>query len=204
MYTNLKAYIDRLSTDSIPIERKEILQQLVDYIHMRRIRKAPIRLNFICTHNSRRSHLCQVWAQAMGHYYDLDALQCYSAGTEATALFPMAAESLTVAGFQISTLSDGKNPIYAISYGENEHPIIGFSKTLDHAFNPKADFAAIMTCDSANEACPVVRGSEVRIPVTYEDPKAFDNSPQQSEKYQERCFQIANEMKFIFSNIPTS
>jgi arsenate reductase len=126
---------------------------------------------------------------------------CYSGGTEATALFPMVAETLQRSGFQINKISKNENPVYSIKFTANEHPIIGFSKKLDDDFNPKSEFAAIMTCDSANEACPFVSGAEKRIPITFEDPKAFDNTPQQAEKYNERSLQIATEMLYVFSQV---
>jgi arsenate reductase (thioredoxin) len=197
----IEQVINSLNTASISSERKEILQNLIDYIQSKVDLKETVRINFICTHNSRRSHLSQVWAQTMATYFGIENVFCYSGGTEATALFPMAAKTLENSGFQIQTLSEGKNPVYAIKYAENEHPIIGFSKKLDDDFNPKSDFAAIMTCDSANEACPIVFGASIRIPIMFLDPKAFDNTPQQAEKYQERSLQIATELKYVFSKI---
>lgn len=190
-----------LKTASICNERKLILQPLIDYIQAKVSDNKNVNLNFICTHNSRRSHLSQVWAQAVAHYYDVKNVYSYSGGTEATALFPMAAKTLNQAGFQINMLSEGNNPVYGIKYAENEHPIIGFSKTYDHQFNPQNDFAAIMTCSQADEACPFIPGAEKRIPVKYDDPKTFDNTPLQAEKYQERSNQIATEMLYVFSQI---
>lgn len=186
---------------NIAEDRKTTLQPLIDFIQEKVQAHQPIRINFICTHNSRRSHLSQIWAQTMAVYFNINHVNCYSGGTEATALFPMVAETLTKQGFDIQKLSDTSNPVYAISYSDNEPPIIGFSKRLDDAFNPKSEFAAIMTCDSANEACPFVPGAEKRIPITFEDPKAFDNTPQQAEKYLERSIQIASEMHYVFSQI---
>ena len=193
--------IDSLKINTISNERKQTLQPLIDYIQSKITENKNANLNFICTHNSRRSHLSQVWAQAAAHYYQIKNVYCYSGGTEATALFPMAAKTLEQAGFEIEALSEGKNPVYAIKYAANEHPIVGFSKTFDHPFNPKSEFAAIMTCSHADANCPFIPGAEKRIPVKYDDPKAFDNTPQQAEKYQERSNQIASEMLFIFSKI---
>lgn len=201
IFNDIELVINSLNTASISSERKEILQNLIDYIQSKVDLKETVRINFICTHNSRRSHLSQVWAQTIAYSLDIQNVICYSGGTEATAMFPMAAKTLENSGFQIQTLSEGKNPVYAIKYAENEHPIIGFSKKLDDDFNPKTGFAAIMTCDAANEACPFVVGAEKRIPITFLDPKAFDNTPQQAEKYQERSVQIATEMLFVFSNV---
>ncbi|MDP2089388.1 MAG: protein-tyrosine-phosphatase [Flavobacteriaceae bacterium] len=189
------------SKATITNERKQILQALIDYIQSKVTENKNVNLNFICTHNSRRSHLSQVWAQAAAHYYKIKNVYCYSGGTEATALFPMAAKTLELAGFEINTLSEGKNPVYSIKYAENEPPIIGFSKTFDNPFNPQSEFATIMTCSQADAGCPFIPGAEKRIPVKYDDPKSFDNTPQQAEKYQERSNQIATEMLFVFSQI---
>tara|TARA_R110001592_G_scaffold232725_6_gene490159 strand:- start:1797 stop:2408 length:612 start_codon:yes stop_codon:yes gene_type:complete len=201
MFIEIETFIKNLKPETISDERKEILKPLTEFIQTKVLNQEEIRLNFICTHNSRRSHLSQVWAQTMAFYFNIKNVFCYSGGTEATAMFPMAAETLKNAGFDIKPLSEGKNPVYRIKYADNEHPMIGFSKKLDDDFNPKSKFAAIMTCDSANEACPFVFGAEKRIPVTFEDPKAFDNTPQQAEKYQERSIQIATEMFYVFSQI---
>jgi arsenate reductase len=201
LFQDIENLIKSLNTESISKERKAILQPLIDCIQSKHTNGKDIRINFICTHNSRRSHLSQVWAQTMAHYFNIKHVTCYSGGTEATAVFPMVAETLKMQGFQILKRSEDNNPIYAIKYSENEHPVIGFSKRLDDDFNPKSEFIAIMTCDSANEACPFVPGAEKRIPITFEDPKAFDNTPQQAEKYMERSLQIATELKYIFSNI---
>ncbi len=201
LFKQIEKTIASLNLDAISNERKQILQPLIDYIQTKVTENKNANLNFICTHNSRRSHLSQVWAQAAAHFYNLKNVYCYSGGTEATALFPMAAKTLEKAGFEIEVLSEGKNPVYAIKFDKNEHPIIGFSKTFDDPFNPKSEFAAIMTCSDADANCPFIPGAEKRIPVKYDDPKAFDNTPQQAEKYEERSNQIAVEMLYVFSKI---
>lgn len=201
LFQQIENLIKNLKPETISDERKAVLQPLTDFIQSKVSNHQEIRINFICTHNSRRSHLSQVWAQIMANYFNIKNVFCYSGGTEATALFPMVAETLQNSGFQIKTISKNENPIYSIKYADNEHPIIGFSKKLDDDFNPKSEFVAIMTCDSANEACPFVPGAEKRIPITFEDPKVFDNTPQQAEKYNERSLQIATELFYVFSQI---
>lgn len=187
--------------EEITFERKNILQPLIDFIQLKVKNQEDIRLNFICTHNSRRSHLSQIWAQTAAHYYGIKNVFCYSGGTEATALFPKVTETLKNTGFKIQKLSEGNNPVYAIKFAENESPVIGFSKTYDDEFNPESGFSAIMTCSQADGGCPFITGAEKRIPITFDDPKAFDNTPQQAEKYQERSLQIATEMFYVFSQI---
>ena len=201
LLSEIENVIKELNPQTISSERKAVLQPLTDFIQSKVSNQQEIRINFICTHNSRRSHLSQVWAQTMANYFNIKNVFCYSGGTEATALFPMVVETLQKSGFQISKISQNENPVYSIKYTDNEHPIIGFSKKLDDDFNPKSEFVAIMTCDSANEACPFVPGAEKRIPITFEDPKAFDGTPQQEEKYKERSLQIATELFYVFSQI---
>ncbi|MEO1012424.1 MAG: protein-tyrosine-phosphatase [Bacteroidota bacterium] len=203
VFPEIESTIKALDPRTISNERRAVLRPLLDFIKSKASKHQEIRINFICTHNSRRSHLCQVWAQTLANYFNVQNVFCYSGGTEATALFPKVAETLKKSGFLIQTISDGNNPVYSIKYANDEHPIVGFSKKLDDDFNPKTGFGAIMTCDSANEACPFVPGAETRIPITFEDPKAFDNTPQQAEKYQERSLQIATELFYVFSQINT-
>ena len=201
LFLEIETTIETLNPKNISEERKAILQPLIDFIQLKVLNSQEIRINFICTHNSRRSHLSQVWAQTIANYFNIKNVFCYSGGTEVTALFPMVAETLQNSGFQINTISKNDNPVYSIKYADNEHPIIGFSKKLNDDFNPKSGFCAVLTCDSANEACPIVFGAEKRIPITFEDPKVFDDTPQQAEKYNERSLQIATEMFYVFSQI---
>lgn len=201
LYPEITKQIEALGTNAISDERKAVLSPLADFIQSKKSSNEDIRLNFICTHNSRRSHLSQVWTQTLAAYFNIKNIFCYSGGTEATALFPMAAKALENAGFQIKTLSNEKNPVYSIKNGQNNHPILGFSKTYNDNFNPTSEFAAILTCSNADKGCPFIVGAEKRIPITFEDPKAFDNTPQQEAKYVERSLQIATELKFVFSII---
>ncbi len=193
--------INTFSEEAISAERKEILKPLADYIQSKINNNETIRLNFICTHNSRRSHLSQIWAQTMAFYFKIKNVFCYSGGTETTAMFPKVAETLINQGFQIQKLGDSENPVYAVKYAESEAAIICFSKTYDNPFNPKGKFGAIMTCNNADEGCPFVLGAEARFTIKYDDPKTFDNTDLQNEKYAERSLEIAQEMWWVFSTI---
>tara|TARA_B110001450_G_scaffold85584_1_gene81519 strand:- start:17867 stop:18511 length:645 start_codon:yes stop_codon:yes gene_type:complete len=201
-YELLNNTISNLNIQNISEERKNILNSLVAYIKNKQTNNEITRLNFICTHNSRRSHLSQVWAQTMAYHFNIKDVFCYSAGTEATAVFPMIIQTLKHTGFKIDTLENqSENPVYSIKYTDNEPSIIGFSKDLNNNFNPKNNFAAIMTCTQADEDCPFVLGAETRIALPFEDPKAFDNSEIQKEKYLERSTDIASELFYVFSQL---
>ena len=200
-FSKIEVVIDSLDITTISKERRKVLAPLITFIQTKVDNESEIRLNFICTHNSRRSHFSQVWAQAIASYFNLDNVACYSGGTEATALYPMVIETLQNSGFKIEVIADGNNPIYSIKYANNQHPIMGFSKTYDSNFNPTSEFAAIMTCSHADGNCPMISGAEKRIPITFEDPKISDGTAQQKEVYAERSLQIATELKYVFSEI---
>lgn len=204
LFFDIEKVVSGFNFEIITSERKTILQPLIDFIQLKAEDNEDARLNFICTHNSRRSHLSQIWAQTAAYYYGIKNVYCYSGGTEATAMFPKVAEILENTGFKIQKLSENNNPVYALKFAENQQPIIGFSKTYDHEFNPESGFMAILTCSQADEGCPFIAGAEKRIPLTFEDPKAFDNTPQQTEKYLERSLQIACELFYVFSQVKNS
>lgn len=201
MFKNLSKTIKIVKEIPVSIERKAVLQPLVDYIQNKVNLQEEIRLNFICTHNSRRSHLSQIWAQTMAFHFQIQNVFCYSGGTEATAMFQKVAETLTNQGFEIQKISDTENSVYAVKFDENQHPIICFSKTYFDNFNPKSNFGAIMTCNHADEGCPMVFGAEARFPIKYDDPKAFDGTEIMNEKYTERSLEIASEMYYVFNQI---
>ncbi|MEK6506962.1 protein-tyrosine-phosphatase [Myroides sp. C4067] len=202
MYKTVLVVIDTLlESQEISATRKEVLAPLVAYIQAKVDSKSPIRINFICTHNSRRSHLAQIWMQVAATYYGIPDVICYSGGTEQTAMYPLVVTVLEEQGFNVFKISEGENPIYAIKYGDNEIPIIGFSKKYDAVFNPSSDFAAVMTCSQADEGCPFIAGAERRIPIAFEDPKEFDGTENQQAGYFNRSLEIASEMFYIVSQI---
>ena len=201
MTTTLLQTIADMNIAVISKERKKILDLLVTFIQEKKTAQAPIKLHFICTHNSRRSHLSQIWAQAMAAYYKVPHVLSYSGGTEATAMYPMVVKTLVTQGFEIHPVTQGVNPVYSIHYSESGLALLGFSKTLDHPVNPTNGFAAIMTCDAADQGCPFIAGAAQRIGLTFKDPKASDGTPQQESVYLERSIQIATELKYVFSQI---
>ncbi len=200
MYPQVAATVQELlkGIEEIPAERRAQLDELVQYTSQRLEAKKPVCLTFICTHNSRRSHLSQIWAQTAAAHFGLEGVVTYSGGTEATAFNPRAVRALKRAGFRIDQTTSGGNPIYHVRYSDRAFPITCFSKFYSGAPNPKADFAAIMTCTSADASCPIVQGADVRIAIPYEDPKAFDGTPKEEKAYDERCRQIGTELLYVF------
>ena len=187
--------------DQIPQERVQLLSQLAAYISYRLKEDKKVYLNFICTHNSRRSHISQIWAKTAAYFYGYNDVECFSGGTTATAFNERAVKAMKEVGFGIVKIKEGDNPLYSVMYAEDAKPLVVFSKKFDHPDNHADDFAAIMTCSDADEHCPVIAGASLRLPIRYDDPKEFDDTSLESEKYRERVNQIAREMFYVFSMV---
>lgn len=200
LYPSLAETIQKAHQISIPENRKKVLKVLIQYIQAKVDQGQEVNLNFICTHNSRRSQFSQVWAQTAADLYGIPS-NCYSGGVEVTAFNERAVNSLKRSGFRISSKENSSNPVYFLFYSDDSEPIVAFSKVYDDPINKASRFAAVMTCDHADENCPFIPGTEQRIPVRYEDPKAFDDTEIEAEKYDERSMQIASEMLHVFSQI---
>ena len=201
--------LDRYLTDreaefnTIPDQRKADLDQIADWIRREHNAGRTPSLTFVCTHNSRRSHMAQIWTQAAADAHNLN-LRTYSGGTETTAFNPRAVAALERAGFRITTADNSPNPRYTVSWATPDttnttHRTVCFSKVYDHPTNPARNFAAVMVCDDADENCPTVPGAEQRFAITYTDPKASDNTPAEAATYDERCAQIAREMTWMIT-----
>ena len=189
------------SFDTISDERKDVLKKISAYVQKKVSEGKTAELIYICTHNSRRSHFGQIWAKVAATYYGFNNVETYSGGTEATAFNPNAIKAIETIGFTVKN-EDGKpNAVYSVQFGDAKTVIKCFSKKYDDKANPKQGFCAVMTCTEADGACPYIDGAEVRVATPYNDPKAFDGTPQQDAMYLERSKQIATECLYVFSQI---
>lgn len=181
----------------INAERKVLLEKLASHIQEKVHSGKEINMVYVCTHNSRRSHLGQVWAKVAADFYGFN-INTFSAGTEATAFNQNAINALKSQGFDVEKLDEATNSKYEVVFGENKSSLC-FSKTIDDETLPKENFLAVMTCGDADESCPFIPGCDLRIGTPYFDPKSYDNSILQDEKYTERSNQIAMECLYVFS-----
>lgn len=198
-YPALANTIANLPFAAISTERLQLLDEMAVYLQEKISKRKEIRLNFICTHNSRRSQFSQIWAQTAAAYYGIEAY-CYSGGVEVTAFNPRAVAAIQRDGFKV-VKKEGENPLYFVFYSEEEDPIVTFSKVVEDAVNATKEFAAVMTCDHADENCPFIPGAEKRFPLRFEDPKAFDDSPLEEKMYSERSHQIGAELFYLFEKV---
>ncbi len=200
----VQRYIEQrlVEGEQIPAARQAELEELAGYVSqcLRAGRKAE--LTFICTHNSRRSHLSQVWAKVAAAYFGIENVHTYSGGTEVTALNPRVVAALQRCGLVIDADDvTALNPRYRVRFRQEGPPEICFSKRFDDPTNPAARFAAVMTCSQVDEACPVVPNSELRLAITYQDPKAADGTPDEQAVYDERTRQISREMLYVMQRV---
>lgn len=199
MFSSISSLINRIDSTTISNERKDLLKPLKVYLSLKTKQKKAINLNFICTHNSRRSQLSQVWAKVIADFYGIN-INTFSGGIEITACNKRTVASLALMGFKVNDPS-GENPHYELKYHPNKPPITLFSKIYEDLPNPKTHFAAVMTCTHADENCPFIPGAEKRISLPYEDPKTYDNTADEAKMYDERSIQIATEMKYVFGGL---
>lgn len=184
--------------NSIPKERQAILDSLRDAIADSLNKNHTVDLLYVCTHNSRRSHFGQVAGTLAAAYFGFDTVQCYSAGTEVTAMNAKAVNALVDFGFSVATNDATDNPVYSFEL-EKVPTIKCFSKRFDDESIPKGNVIAIMTCTDAEQNCPFIPGAVRRIPLPYNDPKQSDGSGKEKEVYAERFQQILTEALYVFS-----
>lgn len=203
LFPGLELFFDKaaLSFDQIAAKRKMALEEISAYIRAKNKAQQKVKLTFICTHNSRRSHIAQLMAQAAAAYCKVDNVYCYSGGTEVTAFNENAVHALQEIGFEIIAKDDDSNPFYEVAFATNAGKLMAYSKLYTHEANPQKEYGAVLTCSSADASCPIVQGADGRFKLPYEDPKLSDGTPRQSEIYLERSKQIGIEMLYIFSQV---
>ncbi len=200
---SLRPYIRQIVTElhKVSPERRAVLDQIAEQIAMRLKFGKTAELTFICTQNSRRSHMSQLWAQTAAYYYGLDKVHSFSGGTETTACNIRTVSALRRAGFSVKSATDGQNPEYLIQFSDERPLVRAYSKLYNTDNNPQEDFIALMCCSKADKMCPVVQGAGSRYAIHYVDPKICDDTTEESFAYDERCREIAREMFYIMSKV---
>lgn len=184
----------------LAVERKIILLKVAETVAKEYTDNKVVNLNFICTHNSRRSQLGQVWAFYAAHYFKLN-IHAFSGGTEVTAFYRGTVKTLQSVGFDFKVIDfSHQNPKYLISFNGSTDTILGFSKRFDNETN-KEPFIAITTCNNADTNCPFIPTALDRFHLPFVDPKFSDSTSEQAEAYLKTNEQIAAEVSFIFNEV---
>ena len=203
LYPSLQTLVQELENDFhlITEERKTALKLFAEEIRtgIQQFEKAKVIV--ICTHNSRRSHLGQIWLRLAAKKYNLP-IETFSGGTEATAFHPNMISALQTAGFNVKEISLGENPHYQVKISaEDENNEQLFSKVYSDKYNPQENFIAVMVCTEADGGCPFVAGSTARISLPYQDPKYADGTSAEKEAYLKTVNEIGREMLFAVSQL---
>jgi arsenate reductase len=201
--TNTKMVKDFFETSQKNIEiddnRKELLLKIANKIAVN-YNNNDININFICTHNSRRSQLGQVWSFFAADYFKLP-INAFSGGTEVTAFHRNTVKTLTEVGFKFDVDEfSHTNPIYRISFSDDNPSLLGFSKLYNNIEN-KTPYFVLTTCNNADENCPFIPEAIDRFHVPYIDPKHSDDSAIQDETYLKTSRIIAAQMYYLFNEI---
>lgn len=202
MNQTLNTYLESLQFHSISESRIKILDSIADSLLSLQVNNKKTTLLFVCTHNSRRSQFSQLWAEYFARHFQLTHLDIQSCGTEVTACNFRVIYTLRNLGFQI-TNPGGSNPQLSVKYSDLARPITLYSKSIESciASSESGQIIAMMTCDHADQNCPIIPKVKSRIQLLYVDPKVTDDTPQESERYQERCRQIGEEIHYLFSKL---
>jgi thioredoxin type arsenate reductase len=118
--------------------------------------KAPVRVLFLCTHNSARSQMAEGILRQQGG----DLVEVYSAGNIPTAIHPLAIRAMEKLNIDIR--------------GQR-------SKSMDQFLKQKFDFV-ITVCDRAKESCPIFPGDPNQIHWSFPDPSEATGSEEQRYK----------------------
>ncbi|MGY6649991.1 hypothetical protein [Wenyingzhuangia sp. IMCC45574] len=181
--------------------REILLEKIANKIADTIKEKGNVNINFICTHNSRRSQFSQIWAYYAMEYFGIDTGNSFSSGTAVTAFHGNTIKALEHCGFKFSLEEfSHKNPKYIINYKGATKEVLGFSKLIENEIN-QSPFIAITTCDHADKNCPVIIDAEERFHLPYADPKTSDGASDQKETYINSSMLIAGEIGFIFKKV---
>lgn len=198
----LEQEFDQINEDRL-IELEFVASQIVQ--HQKNAGHTDV--IFICTHNSRRSQLAQLWLRAACTYYNIENIQTYSGGTEATAFNKRMIDAITRFGFTVKKTNEtyegsDDNFVYHANLGDDENDTTPlFSKKYDHSINPSTDFIAIMVCSQADKDCPFVPGASSRIALPYVDPKIHDGTDEEKIAYDNKVREIGREILYIAKRI---
>ena len=206
LHPSLAQTVESMADDTVDIAqvRQSELNEVALWVADMLIDSGHVNLTFICTHNSRRSHLAQVWAQVGAEVAGVPGVRTFSGGTEATACNPRTVAAMRRAGFQVAvqdTVRGASNPTYGVSMGKDVAGMVCFSKTYTDGANPQQGFGAVMTCSGADRGCPLVHGAAARFATPYVDPKVSDGTDEEAATYDARCRQIGTEMLYLMGEV---
>lgn len=197
LYPEINHYLDSLIPSVEGEERIEKWKALG-----RSLKKSELKgaVNFICTHNARRSVLSQSLATVIAYRSGLKNLVFWSGGAEETYVHPNSIATLQRIGFRLLSTREGNNPVYELAFADDAAPLRIFSKKFDDESSP-APYHAVLVCSKGDAACPFIPGVASRTLIPFVDPGAFDGTPEVEKAYNTSAAQIGGELRYFFEKI---
>lgn len=133
----------------------------------------PIRVLFLCTHNSARSQMAEGIMRHLGG----PLVEVYSAGTAPSSVHPVAVQTMTSLGIDLSSQR---------------------SKHLDEFRGQHFDYV-ITVCDRARESCPLFPDDPVQIHWSFPDPAAVPPGEEQRQAFYQTAIELMNRIRILLA-----
>jgi protein-tyrosine-phosphatase/DNA-binding transcriptional ArsR family regulator len=134
---------------------------------------APIRILFLCTHNSARSQMAEAIAHAWGH----GRIEAYSAGTIVSQVHPDAIRVMAEYGVDIRHYT---------------------SKHMDPFLDQSFDYI-VTVCDRVRERCPVFPNDPRQIHWSFPDPSEIEDPNQRFQQFQQIARELRARISYLLS-----
>ncbi|NCC34961.1 MAG: arsenate reductase ArsC [Chloroflexia bacterium] len=121
----------------------------------------PLRILFLCTHNSARSQMAEALTRTMGK----GDFEAHSAGNEPSGIHPLAIKAMQEVNIELT----GQRSKHVSEYTDQQFDVI------------------ITVCDRARETCPTFPGEPELVHWSFEDPSSVEGD----EETQLRAFRNA-------------
>jgi protein-tyrosine-phosphatase len=132
---------------------------------------APIRVLFLCTHNSARSQVAEAALRMLGG----SRVQAFSAGSQPTSVHPMATTLLAQYGIDVS-----------------QHR----AKSMEEFAGQSFDYV-ITLCDGARDLCPTFPGDPVRIYWSSPDPSIEEDDDARAQAFATLWLELSLRIGFL-------
>lgn len=144
-------------------EQKELLHARV---------ASPVRVLFLCTHNSARSQMAEGLLRKLGR----DKVEVFSAGSEPTSIHPLAIGTMSSRGIDLETHR---------------------AKHLQEFVGQDFDYV-ISVCDKVREVCPVFPGNPEHIHWSFSDPAAIEGNVQTQQRgFEETARGLTTRIQYL-------
>ena len=191
MHSALAQYIEARTTEFglVETDRRLRLDAIASYVRSKVRQQRAASLLFLGRHNSRRSHLAQVWAQTVAAWCEVGVVISYSAGVQPTRLAPAAVDALRRAGFVVDL---GQDPSTAkVSFRADAPPMICYAKDYEALQVPQRNWCAVSVDAGVAAGFPALDEAEERVVLPLEDPD--DDA---------LCARVARDLLYAFTQVP--